>query len=231
MDLLQVQNDWLVKLLSEPLLDRVNVIQLRKEVIASRIDFSLLTKTKRNGRLGCGAVVEMPTVQVSQQAGPLQVRVELSVLIAEAPTLNLSPTAGTLLSAEEVAMRVLQIGHGFFVEGVGEFVAPTANAVEAAEFDAGHVAYRVRFQCLGTGAVLGRVNVPTASVESGMLTLACATAGAEIYWSWDGSLPGPGSAAAMRYEGPVPVAAGWRVRTAAYLDGMVGSHVDEFTVS
>lgn len=223
-DLAKLQEDWLAKLLSEPALDCLNVMGLRKEVIANRVDFALLTKTARSGRMGAGAVVEMPTITVPQQNAPgPQVLIELTTLVAEMPTLNMSASSGTLISAEEWAMRILDVGHRFYHAGWGEFVA-AKQALEPSDFpQAGHVAYRVRMTCLGGGGQTQQVQGVTATRADGLLTLACGTEGADIYYTTDGGFPGPGNSAAVRYAGPV--ADPGEVLAAAYKAGMRGSDV------
>jgi hypothetical protein len=237
-DLVKLQEDWWYKLLSESALERINVKLLRKEVIANRVDFALLTKTVRNGRMGCAAVVEMPTFDVPQANAPgPQGAFELTTLVAEHPTLNMSAVSGTLESAEAVALKILDIGHRFFVRDVAEFVAARQALEPAQDFDqAGHVAYRVRFAFLHASEQSGRVLVPTAeelAPAEGLhtVTLTCGTAGADIFYTLDDSFPGVGNPGAVRYEAPFAVASGTVVRWAAYKAGLSGSDVDRATIN
>lgn len=231
-DLVKLQEDWLAKLLSEPSLDRINFVSLRKEVIASRLDFALLTKTARNGRMGCGGVVEMPTFLVPQSNAPgPQGAFEISVLIAEMPTINMS-TTGTKQTAEEVALLVLEAGHRFFVRDVAEFVAGRQAMEPAEDFDqAGHVAYRVRFAFLFANQQRLRVAMPEIVEDAGRVTLTCATADAQIYYTLDDTFPGPGNPGAVRYTDAFDVVSGQLLRVAAYKDGLLGSDVDRATVN
>lgn len=230
-DLVKLQEDWTHKLLSEPALNRINVVQLRKLVIESQIDFKLLTKTARNGRLGCGAVIEMPTFSVPSASAPgPQGAFDLTVLVAEMPLLNMSAASGTLQSAEEVAMRIVEIGHQFFMRDTAEFIAGK-QALEPAEFEKGHIAYRVRFSFLHAPTPAARVAVPAIAEAAGTLTLTCATAGAAIFYTTDDSFPGLGNSRAVPYTDPFLVEPGTVVRVAAYLDGMSGSDVDRATIN
>lgn len=230
-DLVQMQEDLAFKLLSEPSLARVNVLQLRKMVIASQVNFKLLTTTKRNGRLGCGAVVEMPTFSVPRPGAPgPEGLFEFTVLVAEQPTLNMQANSGTLLSAEEAALRIVRMTHKFFLRGYGEFAA-SRQTWEPAEFEPGHVAYRVRLGFLHTVTPENRVAVPTVSDVEGLVTLACTTADARIYYTLDGSLPGSGNPVAAMYAEPFQVDSGTTLRVAAYHDDYEGSDVDEGTIN
>lgn len=230
-DLVKLQEDWTHKLLSEPALARINIMQLRKMVISSQVDFKLLTKAPRNGRLGCGAVVEMPTFSVPSQPAPgPQGAFELTVLVAEMPTLNTNATTGTLQSAEEVAMTILEIGHRFFVRDTAEFVA-AKQAMEPAEFEAGHVAYRVRFAFLHAPTPAARVAVPEIAETAGLVTLTCSTAEADMFYTTDDTFPGSSNPTATRYAGPFQVDSGTVLRVAAYRDGFTGSDVDRATIN
>lgn len=61
--------------------------------------------------------------------------------------------------------------------------------------------------------------------------IACATDGAEIWWSADDSFTAPGRAGAQLYTSPVDIPpGGLTVRAAAYKDGMVGSRVNRVMV-
>ena len=230
-DLVKLQEDWTFKLQSEPALENINIIQLRKLVIASQIDFKLLTLTARNGRSGCGAVIEMPTFNVPSQNAPGPMgSFELTVLVAEMPTINMAGATGTLQSAEEVAMRIMEIGHRFFIRDAAEFVA-SKNAMEPAEFEPGHVAYRVRFAFLHSPTPATRCSIPTISETNGLVSLACETSGADIYYTTDDTFPGPANPSATRYTAAFQVDSGTVVRVAAYKDGLTGSDIDRATIN
>ncbi len=230
-DFVKLQQDWFYKLLSEPALRRINIVQLRSEVIAGRVDFKLLTKTAREGRLGCGAVIEMPTLTVPDPAAPYPDGVlELSVLVAEFPTLNLNATTGTLLQAEHVCGLIKDVGHRFFMRDVGEFYI-SQKAIDPAEFEPGHVAYRVSFNFRHTAAPMTRVAGVAMTETDGLITLSCATADAEIFYTLNDTFPGRGNTAASRYTEPFQVETGTVIRTAAYKADCVGSDVDRVTIN
>jgi hypothetical protein len=235
-DLVKLQEDWTFKLLSEPALDRINIVQLRKLVIESKLDVKLLTLKSRNGRNGCGAIVEMPVFGVTSPAAPgPEGEFEISVLVSENPILNMVASTGTLMQAEEVSMRILEIGHKFFMRDVAEFSAAknmfSRNAVEPVEVDKGLVSYRVSFGFRHSATPAGRVSTPLVSETGGRVTLTCSTAGASIFFTLDDSFPGPGNPAAARYESPFQVDTGTILRVAAYAESMTGSDVDRGTIN
>jgi hypothetical protein len=61
------------------------------------------------------------------------------------------------------------------------------------------------------------------TINSGNLTLTCATADAQIFYTTDGSTPsksGSGNSESKQYVSPLPVESGDVVRVAAYVSGM-----------
>jgi hypothetical protein len=63
------------------------------------------------------------------------------------------------------------------------------------------------------------------------LTMACATEGADIYYTTDGSFPGPGNDEATLYAGPIPdTEIGTEYRAAAYAPPLNPSDVLEFRI-
>lgn len=232
-DLVKLQETWLAKLRSEPTLDRINMLSLRKEVIENRIDFALVTKTKRSGRMGCGAVIEMPTFVTEGGTAPgPQGAFELSIMVIEEPLLNMNAANGTLLSAEDVGMKILGIGHHWYSPLLGQFAA-AKQALEAAEPpQKGQIAYRVRFAFTPPVEPTARVSRPVIATEAQgegephLVTITCATDEAQIYYTVDGSFPGAGEPGAKVYEGAFEAEAETLIQAAAYLDGMAGSDLD-----
>lgn len=72
----------------------------------------------------------------------------------------------------------------------------------------------------GLIATLPKVATPTASASAGNLTLACATAGAAIFYTTDGSAPAPRNG--TLYTAPF-ASSGQTVRTRAFLAGYLNS--------
>lgn len=230
-NLVKLQEDLTFKLLSEAALERINIVQLRKLVIESRLEIKLLTLTPRNGRIGCGAVVEMPALTVPSPNAPgPEGEFLISVLVLENPLYSMMATTGTLLQAEETALRVLEIGHRFFLRDVAEFNA-AKNAVEPVESEKGLVAYRVTFGFRHAATPAARVEVPVVSDTGGLVTLTCATAEADIYYTTDDSFPGSGNPAAQRYLEPFTVDNDTVLRVAAYRSDLTGSDVDRGTIT
>ena len=228
LDYVQLQADVAGALLSDPGLSLVNVVQYRKLRALSEVDASAIYAVPRSGKAGAGVLVEMPTLEVPAPnlPGPSG-QLVVSCAVIEEPNLNMEASSGTLLAAEEVAQMVLDILHGLVIEGTGSLYADRSAIKPAEEFQ-GLVAYRVSLRLMSLRPQSDRVATPTITENGLNVTMACGTAGADMYYTQDGSFPGPGNSAAVKYTQTFAVT-GAVLRWAAFKAGMVGSHVGEAT--
>lgn len=238
-DIEQLQSDITTRLDSEPLLALIPVKSLRKLVITSELDANLITTTpKTNGtKIGAGIVVGMPTIEVPEPniPGPM-LKAMIPIRVLENPTVNQDAANGTLMTAEEIAITVLQNLHqmGFYgwetIYGARRGVVP-----HTAEDTAGFVAYDVIFEAALPLSDVFQVNLPTLNVtepaQVWQVTLTDTTGGAAIYYTVDGSCPGSANGAAVLYAGvfAIPKIPGQTVtfRWCAYKAGMRGSDVGQ----
>lgn len=228
-DLVQLQSDVTMALLSDARLAAINVVQYRKLRQQSEVDASAIYAVPRKGeQAGSGVLVEMPTMRVTEPNLPGPSGQFLVTCVAvEEPNLNLTPVTGTQVQAEDVAQMVLECLHGLLIEGLGSLYADDRPITPTDEFQ-GLVAYRIslRLRLTSNPKQIDRVAIPTIQEAGLQVTLACATAGADIYYTEDGTFPGPGNAAAVKYANTFAMT-GTVLRWAAYKAGMVGSNVGE----
>jgi hypothetical protein len=220
----QLQYDLEQMLLSADALTNTNVVAYRKLRLQSEIDWSSIWTNPRNGRAGCGVLVEMPAFEVQSPnvQGPIGDLV-LSCAVIEEPNLNYEPTGGTLLSAEQVCQIILDQAHQWAVVGSGVLYADVRAIADAPEFQ-GLLAYRVRLKLKQSRVQTQRVALPTVSESALTVTLACATPGAAIYYTQDGSFPGPSNPGATQYQAPFQQT-GQTLRYCAFCLGFVQSAV------
>lgn len=232
-DLVQLQNDLLMVMLSDPLLASINVVQLRKLRLQNEIDAAVIYTRTRNGRSGCGILVEMPTADCKNPnvSGPV-LDLICTFLVAEQPAINMNPKTGTLSSAEDIVQVVLRIMHQWPIDGAGSFYA-APKPFEPVETLPGVIAYRVRFRLVVPQEAVPRVTCPTSSIADGLMTLACADGAAELRFTTDLTFPGReggGNAGAQLYTEPFEVTSGDVIRFAAWRDGYNVSQVRRVTV-
>lgn len=232
-DYVQLQEDLYHLLLSAGTLADINVVQHRRLRLAAELEISTLWQMPRNGKAGCGVLVNMPEVQVGHAnlPGPEFVTT-ISFSVVEEPNLNFAP-GGTQLSAEEVAQRVAELLHGYAGGNWGgALFAKGAVVTPDTDFPEGLLAYKVTLNLRLVRTQTARVATPTVSIDGeNLTTLACATAGAAIYYTLDGSFPGSGNPAATLYSAPFTPEVGQELRWAAYLSGLLPSEAVHATVT
>lgn len=229
-DLVQLQNDLLGLLMSAPALRTVNVVLERKFLIQAEVNFDTIWTTVRNGRSGTGVLIEMPTVEVpaNQAVGPKQ-NLRPSFVVFQNGDAALTPETGSGLYAETIAQLVLDTLHMQELQGIGTLYAQDRAIEPAREYEFVN-AYRVSLILRSAQANQTNRTAPVVITNNaGTVTLTCATAGAVIYYTKDGSFPDqaatdPVSAAAINlssqlYSAPFVVTSGEVIRAAAYLAG------------
>jgi hypothetical protein len=206
----------------------------------------------QGGSAGSGALGAFASEAWEDRAGP-QLLAHLEVELWENRLLNRPASAGgeppdppppePLPGAEDLALGTLAALHGFRPGGsAGGAWLAARKALEPLESRrSGLAGYLVRLE-----TQLGLEPVPAAARPTGLaegppggpwlLALACATAGADIHYTLDGSYPWPENPAAAAYTEPVTLTAEPGetpplVRAAAYLPPLAPSDVLELRLA
>jgi len=229
-DLVKLQNDLHGLLMSAPALRTVNIVLERKFLVEAQVEFDTIWQTVRNERSGTGILIEMPSVEVpaNQSVGPKQ-NLRPSFVGFQNGDAAFTPTTGSGLYAETIAQLILDTLHMQELQGVGTLYAQDRAIEPAREYEFVN-AYRVQMILRSAQANQTNRTAPVVITNnSGTVTLTCATSGAEIYYTLDGSFPDAAaldavSGAAINsesklYSAPFAVTPGQIVRAAAYLSG------------
>lgn len=233
----QLQNDFAHALLGDAWLANVNVITRHALLLADlkRADRETAAEvlaylTPRNGRKGCGIIVEVPEVSVASGnlPGP-EFDLVLTCLILEDPITNNGPTTGSLKPADQVAQRIIEIAHAWGVEPLGEFYCKGSTLTAAKDFEPLR-GFRCRCNLKLPRTQTTRTALPTIAETGGAITLTVAS-GASAYYTTDASFPGPGNPGATLYTAEFTVATGTVVRWAAFADDQLPSSVGHVTVT
>lgn len=236
-DFVKLQNDLAHVLLGDDWLRDVNIVTRWKLLLedVKRPDRELAAEvlayvTPRNGRKGCGVIIELPELSVASAnlPGP-EFDLTVTCLVLEDPLVNYGPQTGTLRPCDQVAQRIIEIGHGWPLLPHGELYAKGATIVQAPDFEPLR-AFRARLNLKMPRTQTTRVAPPEIAESNGTVTLTPAT-GSECFYTLDGTFPGPGNPAAFRYAAPFTVTAGTEIRWAAYQTDLLPSAAQHATVT
>lgn len=218
-------------LLSDPALQYVSITSIRPRSagsaaqIQTKISEALKGMLKRNGKAGLAAIVTMPEVgeaesQLPGVSGMLQVKIQ----VIENVMINMG-TSGTEMSCEDAALLIAGLLQHRSFDGIralmarGQLLVPVPD-----ELVKGNVTYDVLLSVPFGQAAPTLVATPTISEAAGTVTMSCATSGAAIYYTLDGSFPGSGNPTAVLYSAPVVFTPGtYAVRVAGHKTGLSAS--------
>jgi len=121
------------------------------------------------------------------------------------PVINMSEL-GTQKRADVIAMRILNLLHRYFSGHTQCTLMAGANPVVGmSDLPEGNVGYRVTLETTFVLDYANKVATPLLSIEAGLVVMTCATDGAAIHYTTDGSYPGPENAEALTYSTPLDV--------------------------
>src|SRR6185437_11988933 len=102
-NLLQIQRDVYGLLMSSAALQNVNIVLEQKFIADSQTHIDAIWQTERNGRSGCGILIEVPGINSENNnvSGPPQI-VVLTFVSFQNGDMALTPETGSGLYAEEI---------------------------------------------------------------------------------------------------------------------------------
>jgi hypothetical protein len=230
-----VQPDVYYKLLSEPWFENIAIFKIREKRLDTEVNRALAGLAGRNGAGGASIEVLMPSLKTAlpETAGPI-CTLEQKFIVKEQPTVNQGAN-GTGLSVEQIAVNIAQTFQLFYLGGPmqGFYAAPEFYKYQAASEEVPFIALAVTLRATFALTALARTLAPAASAAAETVTLTDQQpgGGSALYYTTDGSFPGPGNPNATAYSTPFTVASNTVVRVAAYNGTLQGSMVDTFTVT
>lgn len=215
-----LQTDAVARLKSEPFFGDVVVLEQRKGIVQSDIETALGVFNQESGKkIGAVVIALLPEIEGSGGEGPgPDVTGALRFHVIEIPLINNDATSGTLKSASKISLNVLNTLHRYMA-GVFRvtLMAGRRPITPLNTEEPGVVSYVVQLDAAFTINRRYKVATPSASVADGLMTLTCTTSGATIYYTTDGSYPGPQNATALTYSAPFAVTNGASIRAGAVL--------------
>lgn len=223
-----LQEDIGFKLNSEAFFANINVQLERKELYSSEVAVATVWETVKGGASGVGVIVAMPKVNVQAPDGPIEFVCRQMITVLEEPNINQTTGTGTQIFAEDIGVYIAQLLHEFgLAQNItlyadGETMVPNREYKDIRGVDV-HLNYKFTPGELNACATVPISFAPGSGAYQ--VTLSCATSGATILYTTDGSFPGAANGAAQTYNGQFNVPYGTQVRAAAYKTGLVGSAV------
>lgn len=220
-----LQEDVKARLDNADYFSDVTVLLQRQGNIDNEVQRALSVLNEKAGKMGACVIVLMPETEAPEEnlPGP-PIEIVLSVQVIEVDTFNAdTDNGGTGKDAESLANHVLSLLHHYAAYLLGGILVADKKPIRPIKVDNG-VSYIVTVR-LRTGLnSTNKVRTPELTNEADMITLTCATAGATIHYTLDGSYPGPMNAQAIEYTVPFaePVA-GTRIRYAASKTDLIPS--------
>ncbi|HSI82161.1 MAG: FN3 associated domain-containing protein [Candidatus Methylacidiphilales bacterium] len=241
MNLLEaLQSDVTQRLESSAFFSDITVLALRpwddaeETAVLAAADDVLTGVTFKNGKTGAAAIVQMPTIYVTEEGMPgPYFSAKIYVRVMENPTVNNGPD-GTGKTAEDMGLEVLRTLHMWNPGYSGPFMTFKWRPMRPDFEFTGGASFKVELLIdLGLTPEV-RCFSPVASGNSSAITLteASADADTEIWYTTDGSFPGPENPAATEYTAPFAFPGGSGVlRAASYHTDKGGSNVLRATYS
>jgi hypothetical protein len=209
----------------------INVLTERKADIVAAIEKSVGPMKGKGGKSGTCVVVMSPTASDEYPDAPgAYLHPLATVRVLENPLINNS-AVGTKKEALSTAKRLVMVLKHFEVDGVFSGLIPNKPTVVPVADPVAPVAYEVTFRTADKDKdIVSKVAPVSISPDGGAapqtVTLACATVGAAIYYTTDGSFPWCGNNQATLYSVPFSVNNPATVRAGAFLSGAIASNVN-----
>lgn len=170
-------------------------------MIEEQIEQALGGLSEKNGKSGIVCIVMLPDAQpVSDNGDALELTI--IVRIIEDRLINEGST-GTGITASQLMLHLKQVIGRRALRGSYTITHAPRGAMEEISLPDDRKAHELRMVMTRSLERLPKVARPVVAIDTGVMTLTCATEGAELWWSANGDWPGPANALSWLYHLPV----------------------------
>ncbi|MDB6022614.1 MAG: hypothetical protein JWQ04_2471 [Pedosphaera sp.] len=218
-----IQQQCADRIQADPLFANVPALTERIADIDSEIARALGPLNGQSGKTGLVAVVLTPTATVHFQNvfGPFFDEIKIVVRVIENVAVNQDPNTGTNVAAADAVERICGLLHHFQPEAANGPITSRRPSITLGK-DPGYLCYECHFRTSGgLSAVPPQVATPVIAESSGTVTLTCATPGAAMFYTLDGSNAVPRNGAI--YTAPFTPGPGLTLKVRAWLAGYLAS--------
>ncbi len=221
--LTSLQQQCADRLLSDPLFANVAVLTERIRDIESEIARALGPLNEQGGKNGLVAIILTPTASVNFENlfGPFFDDIKIVVRVIENVPINQDTNTGTNIPAADAAEKICALLHHFQPDSANGPILAQKPGITLGN-DPNHLSYDCRFKTSGgLTSVPPQAATPVITKNSGVVTLACATAGAAMFYTLDASNPMPRNG--TLYTAPFTPTPGQVLNVRAFLAGYLTS--------
>lgn len=188
-----------------------------------RVMRAIAGEAPRNGKFGLAVVIDRPVMKNAQPNGGVLVEdSEIVIEIVEDMGTNAASTTGTGVKLDDCRAAVAHLLHAWSHDGVHALIYQGSEPIPEKAVEDHQRGWLLTFQSKAHGhRSFTRVARPVLALDGGTLTITCATSGAAILYSTDGSPP------ATTYTAPLDVGAlpsGTVIQAIATKSGVIPSH-------
>lgn len=199
--------DLVARLESDAFFSDVHVLYENEGDLDQARTNALAGRTSKSGKKGAAVVIHAVDIIAVEGQGPSPL-LKLGAVIECAETRKLNHSSvGTGKTAAEIAARVCQLLHLYTPLHItkNSWYLPDNPVQELSLLD-GMVGFAVEIHSGAQFGCVAKVATPSADLAGSDLTLTCATAGATILYTTDGTYPGTSNG--TTYSAPISVSDG-----------------------
>lgn len=228
----QILDDCLLRLRSSAYFADIALIPLVQDTTAEKIAQKLGASQGAGGKVGACVFALLPTldVELPNAPGP-QFDVTESLLVVVHTEIN-AGSIGTGKHAGAIAREVCRhFHHTRTSSAIALWNAARGAIAPATDLGGKLEGYYVSFSSKWAQSTPPRCATPTIAVAGTQITLSSPTAAAALYYTLDGTYPGSGNPAALRYTTPFTQATAAELAVGAELAGLQPSSVHYATLT
>ncbi len=169
-------------------------------MIEEQIEQALGGLSEKNGKSGIVVIVMMPDAQPVGERDALELTIIIRII--EDRLFNES-TNGTGISSSKLMLHLNQVLSRRALRGSYTLTPAARGAMEEISLPDDRKAHELRMTLTRSLEPLPKVSQPAVAIDTGIMTITCATEGAQIYWSANGDWPGPQNPLSWLYDLPV----------------------------
>lgn len=209
---------------SQPFFAHIPVITELAGDIVNEMARALGPVSVEGGKVGGIVVVMSPDANASfkELSGPFFDQIDIHVQVTTHVEFAKDPDAGIGVTDLDICEAVCKALNQFYPTSANSPLAPKTPTIQLMEKEGGLTTRLCRFNAQsGLSADLTRVALPGISNNTGIYTLSCATPGAAIFYTLDGSNPMPRNG--TFYTAPFTPTTGRTLKVRAFLAGYLNS--------